>query len=210
MRRPITKSKLKRAYETYINTPRGSKGKVIKELAQKLGLSESQLRRAFRKIYGGRRRKRSPNRYRKDDILYAIHYARVKRVSLLNACAYMIATKKVVRLSYEEVKDPVRAFYLAVMRFIKSSNSYAPKSKRPSRRMLKLALLKTSFDNTQKLLLTLAIDGLLTTHTPLSGDLLASLEKLLRENLLSLRRGRYFITPKLRYEILESNLFEGT
>ncbi len=202
--------RIRRAYEKYINAPRGEKGRVLSELAAKLRMSESKLRRIFRERFGKRRRvRRSPTSYSRDDILYAIHYSRSKGVSLLYACNYLVNTRKVVRRSYEEVKDPARAFYLAVVRFIRSSNSSVPKGRKVGKSELKKALLASDMDASEKFLIAMAIDGLLTTSSPLKDGHRAVLTSLLRRGYLSLRRGKYFVTPKLRYEILGDGILEG-
>lgn len=202
--------KIRKAYERYIQTPRGKKGEVLSELAKKLHVSESKLRRIFRERYGRRRRvRKSPTSYSRDDILYAIHYSRKKGVSLLYACSYLVNTRKVVRKSYEEVKDPVRAFYLSVVRFVRSSNSNVPKGRKVSKGELKRALLALDMSESEKLLITMAIDGLLTNSIPLKEKDRKVLTSLLRRGYLSLRRGRYYITPRLKYEILGDGILEG-
>ena len=199
--------RIRRAYEKYLKTPRGEKGRVLSELARKLRMSESKLRRIFRERYGKRRRvRKSPTSYSRDDILYAIHFSRKKGVSLLYACSHLVRSRKVVRRSYEEVKDPVRAFYLAVIRFIRSSNSNVPKGKKVGKTALKRALLGSDMSESEKFLITMAMDGLLTTSSPLSGEQEKVLISLLKRGYPSLRRGKYFITPKLKYEILGDGL----
>ncbi len=193
-----------KAYEVYIRTPRGQKGKVLKELARKFGVSEAKLRRIFRSIRGETHRKfRSPLRnYRKDDILYAIHYSRTKGVSLLYACNYLVRTKKVLRLSYEEVKDPARAFYLSVVRFIKSSNSNLPKAKNFSKKRIKEMLLRSdNFTDVEKLIISLAVDGILDKDTVLNETQEKALNSLLKKGFLSLRKGKVYITAKLKYDV---------
>ena len=203
--------KIGRAYERYLQAPRGEKGKVLSELARKLRVSESKLRRIFRERYGKRRRvRKSPTSYSRDDILYAIHYSRKNQVSLLYACSYLVNTRKVVRKSYEEVKDPVRAFYLSVVRFIRSSDSHVPKGRKVSKTDLKRALLSTDMDEREKFLIAMAIDGILTNSSPLKDEDREVLVSLLRRGYLSLRRGKYFITPKLKYGILGDGVLEGS
>ncbi len=199
--------RIRRAYERYLKAPRGEKGKVLSELAKKLRMSESKLRRIFRERYGKRRRvRRRPTSYSRDDILYAIHFSRKKGVSLLYACNYLVRSRKVVRKSYEEVKDPVRAFYLAVIRFIRSSNSNVPKGMKVGKSALKVALMGSDMSEAEKFLITMAMDGLLTTSSPLGDDQERVLVSLLKRGYLSLRRGKYFVTPKLKYEILGDGL----
>jgi len=176
-------------------------------LAQKLKMSESKLRRIFRERFGSRRRfRKSPVRYSKDDILYAIHYARKRRISLLHACNYIVAERKVIRRSYEEVKNPARAFYLAVIRFIKASNSNVPQGKRIGKTDIKRALMRSDLSDTEKLLIAMTLDGLLTTSSDLNAHMERALKSLLKRNLLTLRGGRYFITPNLKYRLLGDGL----
>ena len=72
--------------------------------------------------FGLQRRNKNPHFYDIDDIIYAIHLMKKENKNLLMVCHKLVGTRRIINKNYHPVKDPVRAFYLAVRRFLASRN----------------------------------------------------------------------------------------
>ena len=70
-----------------------------------------------------------------------------------------MGTRRITNKNYHPVKEPVRAFYLAVRRFLASRNSREKGKIRLSKTLLKRAVIISNFSEREKLALMIAIDA---------------------------------------------------
>ncbi len=200
----INNHEISKIYEEYINKKKGEKGKYLQKVAKDMGISIRKLYILLKSHAGSLRgvKRRELRHYTKDDILYAIHYARKGKLNLMTVCGKLIIEKRVMRKSYYPAQNSVRAFYLAVRRYLKSSKNLGIETpKRITKDMIKKALLLSSFSDREKLLLIMAIDGK-TKLGELNEDLKDTAKKLMVEGYIT-RKNLFLVpTPKLKTYIL--------
>ena len=98
-----------------------------------------------------------------------------------------MGTRSITNKNYHPVKDPVRAFYLAVRRFSKT--------------LLKRAVIISNFSEREKLALMMAIEGRYR-YSEISGEMLQTVKDLISRGFIFRKNGYLSITPDLKSYLL--------
>jgi len=184
-------------YEEYVSKKKGEKGRFLEEKAKEFGISKYRLFKLLKSKFGLQKRNKNPHFYDINDILYAIHLMKKEKKNLLMVCHKLVMEKKVLRKNHHPVKDPVRAFYLAVRRFLLSRNSKEKGKIKLSKTILKKAVIISNFSEKEKLALIMAIDGKYR-YSEIRGEIMQAVKELMLKGFIIRRNGYLSITPALK------------
>jgi len=192
---------ISKIYEDYISRRKGEKGKFLEEKSKELGISRYKLYKLLKSRFGLQRRNKNPHFYDIEDILYAIHLMKKENKNLLMVCHKLVGTRRITNKNHHPVKDPVRAFYLAVRRFLASRNSREKGKIRLSKTLLKRAVIISNFSEREKLALMMAIEGKYR-YSEINGEMLQTVKDLISRGFIFRKNGYLSITPALKSYLL--------
>ncbi len=188
---------LAKIYEDYISKRKGEKGRFLEEKAKELGISKYRLFRILKSKFGISKRKKYPHFYDINDIFYAIHLMKKEKKNLLMVCHNLVSKKNIITKNHHPVKDPVRAFYLAVRRFLFSRNCKEKGRLRLSKTILKKAVIISDFSEGEKLALIIAIDGN-CKYSDIKGEMVQTVKSLISRGFIVRKNGYVYATPALK------------
>ena len=116
-------------------------------------------------------------------------------------CHKLVGTRRIINKNYHPVKDPVRAFYLAVRRFLASRNSREKGNIRLSKTLLKRAVIISNFSEREKLALMMAIEGKYK-YSEINVEMLQTVRDLISRGFIFRKNGYLSITPALKSYLL--------